>query len=276
MVARHELETEALVVLESQLLAPASECLLLCRSHTTTVMPVLPPACEGMPQICVTKVADTREGDDRRGTAPSVGVISRVLVCAHAFAVDRGTVGHVEVEVDLRAGLPALSLIGIPSGSARGVRERVQAAILNSGFGFPRRRVTVNVAPATRSTGAELDLAVACCILGATGEFDPNRLKQVGFCAELSLGGELRSSSGAPGAAQRAARASLGGLIVARSDLRAATLADGALVVGRRTLREVITLLAQSPREVERAFASARLERPVNTSAPRRGRSAAQ
>jgi magnesium chelatase family protein len=182
-----------------------------------------------------------------------------MLVCAHAFAVDRGTVGHVEVEVDLRAGLPALSLIGMPVGSARGVRERVQAAILNSGFGFPRRRVTVNVAPATRSTGCELDLAVACCVLAATGEFDPSLLERVGFCAELSLGGELRSSSGAPGAAQSAAQAALGGLIVARSDLEAARLADGALVVGRRTLREVILLLADSPRAVERAFASARL-----------------
>jgi magnesium chelatase family protein len=222
-------------------------------------MPVRTPPGEGMKQLCVNSVGDTSGGLDRLRTAPPAGVIARMLVCAHAFAVDRGTVAHVEVEVDLRAGLPALSLVGMPAGSARGVRERVQAAILNSGFGFPRRRVTVNVAPATRSAGSELDLAVACCVLGATGEFDPSRLERLGFCAELSLGGELRGCSGTPGAAQSATQAALGGLIVARSDLEAARLAGGAPVVGRRTLREVILLLADSPRAVERAFASARL-----------------
>jgi magnesium chelatase family protein len=183
-----------------------------------------------------------------------------VLARAHAFAIDRGTVGHVEVEVDLRAGLPALAVIGMPNGAARGVRERVQAAILNSGFAFPRRRVTVNVAPATRSAGSELDLAVACCVLAASGEFDSRRLARIGFCAELSLGGDLRPCSGASAAAQCAAQAGLGGLMVARPDLEGARLADGALVLGLRTLREVISLLADSPQAVERAFASGRLK----------------
>jgi magnesium chelatase family protein len=75
-----------------------------------------------------------------------------MLVCAHAFAIDRGAAVHVDVELDLRAGLPGLAVIGLGGRPARDLRERVQAAVLNSGYGFPRRRVTVNLAPAPSST----------------------------------------------------------------------------------------------------------------------------
>jgi magnesium chelatase family protein len=195
---------------------------------------------------------------DRLTSAPPTGVIARVLVRAHAFAIDRGSVSHVEVEVDLRAGLQAFALIGLAGGSARGVRERVQAAVLNSGFGFPRRRVTVNVAPATRSTGAELDLAVACCVLAATGEFDPRRLDRIGLCGELSLGGDLRSCVAASAVAQGATQAGLAGLIVARADLEPVRLAGGGAVVGCLTLRDAVGVLADSPRALQAAFASRR------------------
>jgi len=114
-----------------------------------------------------------------------------MLVRAHSFTIDRGAAGHVDVELDLRAGLPGLAVIGLGGGAARDLRERVQAAVLNSGFGFPRRRVTVNVAPPARRAGSELDLAVACCVLGAAGVIAPARLARVGLCAELGLGGEL-------------------------------------------------------------------------------------
>jgi magnesium chelatase family protein len=180
------------------------------------------------------------------------------LVCAHALTIDRGSAGHVQVEVDLRAGLPALSVIGLPSASARGVRERVHAAVLNSGYGFPRRRVTVNVTPATRGAGAELDLAVACCVLGASGEFDPLRLERVGLCAELSLGGDLRQCSAATAVAQIAGQTGLAGIIVALADLNAMQQAGDGLVLGRRTLRDVVTLLARSRRQLETALAVGR------------------
>jgi hypothetical protein len=85
-----------------------------------------------------------------------------MLVHAHSFAINRGIAEHVHVELDTRGGLPAFSVIGLGAGAARDARERVQAAVLNSGFGFPRRRVTVNLAPAaTRKGGPELDLVLA-------------------------------------------------------------------------------------------------------------------
>lgn len=185
---------------------------------------------------------------------PSAGLIYAVLVRAHSFAIDRGSAGHVDVELDLRAGLPTLAVIGLGSGSARDVRERVQAAVLNSGFGFPRRRVTVNIAPATRKGGSQFDLAVACCLLATTGAVNPVRLQRLGLCAELGLGGELRSCAGTGAAAEAAAAAGLTGLVVARSDLRATRLTGAIPVVGVRTLREVVALLAASARAFERAF----------------------
>jgi magnesium chelatase family protein len=181
-------------------------------------------------------------------------VIAGVLVSAHAFTIDRGSAGHARVEVDLRAGLPALSLIGLPGSSARGVRERVQAAILNSGYAFPRRRVTVNVTPATRGPGSELDLAVACCVLAAIGELDPSRLLRIGLCAELSLGGELRQCTAVTAVAQAAEHAGLAGIIVALPDLKALRLAGEGPALGRRTLRDVVTLLAGSQRGLETAL----------------------
>lgn len=198
---------------------------------------------------------------DRLPDAPPTAVIAGVLVCAHAFTIDRGSARDVRVEVDLRAGLPALSLIGLPSGSARGVRERVQAAVLNSGYGFPRRRVTVNVAPASRGVGSELDLAVACCVLAATGEFEPIRLERVGLCAELSLGGELRQCSNGTAVAQIAEHAGLAGILVAVADLDQMRLAGGGPVLGRRTLRDVVTLLAGPPGRLEGLLAAGRREK---------------
>ena len=70
-----------------------------------------------------------------------------MLVRAHSIAVRRGLAEPIAVELDLRAGLPAFSVIGLAAAAARDARERVQAAVLNSGHAFPRRRLTVNLAP---------------------------------------------------------------------------------------------------------------------------------
>jgi magnesium chelatase family protein len=178
-----------------------------------------------------------------------------VLVRAHSFAVDRGAAGHVDIELDLRAGLPGLAVIGLGGGAARDLRERVQAAVLNSGFGFPRRGVTVNVAPATPRGGAELDLAVACCVLAASGELDPARLERIGLCAELSLGGELRSCGAAAAVADAAAQCGVTGLLVARADRESARLPGGVPVAGLHTLRDAADLLGVPEHEFERACA---------------------
>ncbi len=78
---------------------------------------------------------------------------------------------HVDVEVDLSRGLPCWNLVGLPEGSVREARERVRSAVVNSGFEFPLRRITVNLAPAdTRKDGSHFDLPIAVGLLLASGQ----------------------------------------------------------------------------------------------------------
>ncbi len=196
-----------------------------------------------------------------------------MLVRSHGFALDRGEAVALDVELDLRAGLPGLAVLGLGSGSARDLRERVQAAVLNSGYGFPRRRVTVNVAPAPRRCGAELDLAVACCVLAAAGQLASASLERVGLCGELGLGGELRASGLGAAVADAGAAAGLAGVVLAAGDRDDAANAGALPVVGAESLRQVVTLLAERRRATG---ASARvvpaLEVPRRRAIPGRAR----
>lgn len=105
----------------------------------------------------------------------------------------------LEVEVDLANGLPAFDLIGLPDPAVREARERVRAAIRNSGFEFPLRRITVNLAPADiKKEGTGFDLAIAAGILVASGQISRNELlSNAVFVGELSLEGTLRPIPGA-------------------------------------------------------------------------------
>ncbi|MCL6478148.1 MAG: YifB family Mg chelatase-like AAA ATPase [Peptococcaceae bacterium] len=103
----------------------------------------------------------------------------------------------VEVEVDVSGGLPSFDLVGLPDASVREAKDRVRAAIKNSGFEFPVRRITVNLAPAElKKEGPLYDLPIAVGILTATGQIDLDRLGEYVFIGELSLNGALRSVSG--------------------------------------------------------------------------------
>ncbi len=80
-------------------------------------------------------------------------------------------VAGVAVEVDVRAGLPSYTIIGLADRAAEESRERVRCALLNSGFEFPFRRITINIAPGRlQRVGAELDLAIVCGLLVASGQ----------------------------------------------------------------------------------------------------------
>src|SRR5579862_2550819 len=168
-----------------------------------------------------------------------------MLALAHGFAIQHGIAEHVQVELDLRGGLPAFSVIGLAAAGARDARERVQAAIVNSGLTFPRQRVTVNLAPASqRRAGAQFDLAIACSVLAAQGEINAERLTRVGLYAELGLGGQLRPCPFVAVAAEAAAQAGLRGLIVAGRDLAEAREFASVQVLGFDALHEVAELLA--------------------------------
>lgn len=103
----------------------------------------------------------------------------------------------VAVEVDLAPGLPTLNLVGLPEAAVKESRDRVRAAIVNSGFEFPNRRITVNLAPADLpKEGGRFDLAIALGILVASGQVDGKKLPTLECLGELSLSGELRPVAG--------------------------------------------------------------------------------
>jgi magnesium chelatase family protein len=168
-----------------------------------------------------------------------------MLVYAHGFAIRQGTAEHVHVELDVRAGLPCFAVIGLAGSAARDARERVQAAVLNSGFTFPRRRLTANLTPAVASGGGPaFDLALACCVLAAQEQVDALRLARVGLFAELGLGGDPRPCASAAVAAQVARAAGLDAMIVAPANLGEARAAGPPSVLGGRHLRDVAALLS--------------------------------
>jgi len=124
----------------------------------------------------------------------------------------RGCVGisapGVSVEVHLGGGLPSLGMVGLPETAVRESRERVKAALLNAGFDFPARRITISLAPAELpKEGGGLDLPIALGILAASGQVPDNRLDDTEFLGELSLGGKLRPVRGVLPAAVQAANA---------------------------------------------------------------------
>jgi len=112
----------------------------------------------------------------------------------------------VSVETHLANGLPALSIVGLPETEVKESKDRVRAALLNTRFEFPSRRITINLAPADLpKEGGRFDLAIALGILAASGQLPTNNLEQYEFLGELALSGELRSVRGVLPAAIQAA-----------------------------------------------------------------------
>lgn len=104
---------------------------------------------------------------------------------------------QVTVEVHLSNGLPAFNLVGLPETSVREAKERVRSAILNAGFEFPMRRITVNLAPADLpKQGGRYDLPIAVGILAASEQVPLNSVNNYEFVGELALSGEIRACSG--------------------------------------------------------------------------------
>ena len=98
---------------------------------------------------------------------------------------------EVRVEVHISNGLPTFTVVGLPETAVREARDRVRSAIQNSGFEFPMRRITVNLAPAEiPKTGGRYDLSIALGILAASGQINPQGLQNTALFGELALGGE--------------------------------------------------------------------------------------
>ncbi len=145
----------------------------------------------------------------------------------------------VSVEADLGRGLPAFSIVGLPDASVREAKERVRAAVANSQFEFPLRRITVNLAPADlRKEGPQFDLPIALSLLAASGQIKSTLLKHYAAAGELSLDGAVRSISGALSMAEGARRGRLCGLIVPEANAKEAALIGAVEVIGVSSLRQ--------------------------------------
>lgn len=167
-----------------------------------------------------------------------------MLAAVATFALEGVRPQEVTVEVDVRRGLPAFTLVGLPDRAIRESRERVRAALLNSGLEFPQKRLTVNLAPAhVRKAGPSFDLAIAVGLLAASGQVPPEALDDCALAGELSLSGELRPVRGALNAALGARRAGYRRLLVPEPNAPEAALVDGIEVSAIPSLCRLADLL---------------------------------
>jgi magnesium chelatase family protein len=120
-----------------------------------------------------------------------------MLAIVHSRASIGVSAPAVTIEVHLSGGLPALSIVGLPETGVRESKDRVRSALLNAGFEFPARRITINMAPADLpKEGGRFDLPIALGILAASGQIPAESLTDIECIGELSLDGALRSLKG--------------------------------------------------------------------------------
>lgn len=150
----------------------------------------------------------------------------------------------VEVEVDIARGLPQFSTVGLPEGAVKESKDRVKSAIKNSGYEFPARRITINLAPADiRKDGAAFDLPMAVGLLTATGAFKPEREGRYLLMGELSLDGRVKPVKGVLPVAAAARQWDVAGFILPEENAPEAAIVDSLPVFGVRDLGEVIAFL---------------------------------
>jgi len=150
----------------------------------------------------------------------------------------------VEVETDIANGLPTFVTVGLPQGAVKEARDRVSSALANTGFTFPLKRITVNLAPADiRKEGSAFDLPIALGILAATEQVAGERLAKIAVLGELGLEGAIRPVRGALPVALAARAAGLEALILPRENLPEAGVVDGLRVLGAGCLAEIAEFL---------------------------------
>jgi len=163
-------------------------------------------------------------------------VLSSAVLGVDAYLVD--------VEVDIALGLPTFNTVGLPDVAVKESRDRVKAAIKNSGFDFPAKRITVNLAPAdVKKEGAAFDLPTAVGILAAQELVRPDRLGRVVILGELSLDGGVRAIRGALSMAVAAKEAMLEGVLLPLENAPEAAVVDGLRVYGVESLHQTVALL---------------------------------
>ena len=166
--------------------------------------------------------------------------------CSVALVGVEGVV--VEVQADLEPGVAAFTLVGLPDKSLTESRDRVRAAMVNSGAEWPQKKLTVGLSPASvPKSGSGFDLAVAAAVLGAAERIDPRVLADIVMIGELGLDGRVRPVRGILPAVLAAAEAGYEQVVVPECAVAEASLVPGISVLGVRSLRELIAVLADEP-----------------------------
>lgn len=160
----------------------------------------------------------------------------------------------VSVEVDVSFGLPVFAMVGLPDATVRESRDRVRAAIRNSGFDFPGHRITVNLAPAdVRKAGAAFDLPIALGILAAAGLTPRAETSRIAIVGELSLDGAVLPTRGVLPVAIGLRRQGVEAVLLPAANAGEASIVEALHVVPIRTLADAVARLQQSPAEWPRA-----------------------
>jgi len=163
-------------------------------------------------------------------------VLSSALVGIDAIMVD--------VEVDIAQGLPQFATVGLPDGAVKESKDRVKSALKNSGYDFPNRKITVNLAPADiKKEGASFDLPISVGILAATGVVKNTWLKEYLLLGELSLDGSVKPVRGCLPVTVAAKRAGFRGVIVPLENAPEGAVVEGIDVIGVTELAEVVEFL---------------------------------
>jgi len=166
--------------------------------------------------------------------------------CSVALVGVEGVV--VEVQADLEPGVAAFTLVGLPDKSLSESRDRVRAAVVNSGGEWPQKKLTVGLSPASvPKAGSGFDLAVACAVLGASERIDPRVLADIVMIGELGLDGRVRPVRGILPAVLAAADAGYEQVVVPECAAAEASLVPGVSVLGVRSLRQLIAVLTDEP-----------------------------
>ncbi|MFB6781502.1 YifB family Mg chelatase-like AAA ATPase [Streptomyces sp. NPDC056352] len=171
--------------------------------------------------------------------------------CSVALVGVEGVV--VEVQADLEPGVAAFTLVGLPDKSLVESRDRVRAAVVNSGAEWPQKKLTVGLSPASVPKGGSgFDLAVACAVLGAAERIDASAISDVVMIGELGLDGWVRPVRGVLPAVLAAAEAGYRKVVVPEQTAGEAALVPGVSVLGVRSLRQLIAVLSDEPVPDER------------------------
>ncbi len=160
-------------------------------------------------------------------------------------AVLYGIEAHlIDVEVDLSQGLPLLSIVGLPDMAVKESKDRLRSAIKNTGFNFPIKKITINLAPADlKKEGSSFDLPMALGILAAEGIIKEDLLRPYLIVGELSLDGRIKEIKGALPMAILAKKRGLNGVLVPYNNAKEAAVISGIDVFGMNTLPQVVEFL---------------------------------